>query len=233
MTERDGEPVLRTEHLGRTVKGHVLVEDVSIEVPRGDVLAIVGPSGSGKSSFLRMLNRLDEPTRGDVYLDGQNTREMSPRRLRQRVGMVMQSANLFPGTVADNLRYGPAQRGETVTDEALEALLEQVGLGGYGSRDINHLSGGEAQRVSLARTLANKPDVLLLDEPTSALDDAAEEEVEALLCRVMDHEHLTCLMVTHDMDQAARMANRVMMMKEGRLAAMGRTEEILDADSTL
>lgn len=233
MKDADEPSVLRTEHLGRAVNGHVLVEDISIEVPQGDILAIVGPSGSGKSSFLRLLNRLDEPTSGEVYLGGQNTRDLSPRRLRQRMGMVMQAANLFPGTVADNIRYGPAQRGESVPDEELEALLQQVGLGGYGSRDITHLSGGEAQRVSLARTLANKPDVLLLDEPTSALDDAAQEEVERLLCRVMDHEKLTCLVVTHDMDQAARMAKRVMVMKEGRLVAIGNTEEILDAESVL
>jgi putative ABC transport system ATP-binding protein len=233
MVDRSETSILRTEHLGRTVDGHVLVKDVSIEVLRGNVLAIVGPSGSGKSSFLRMLNRLDEPTSGEVYLDGQNTRQMSPRQLRKRVGMVMQSANLFPGTVADNIRYGPAQRGETVSDEDLEALLQEVSLGGYGSRDVSNLSGGEAQRVSLARTLANKPEVLLLDEPTSALDDAAEEEVEALLQRVMAQEDLTCLIVTHDMDQAASLAKRVMVMEKGRVAAIGNTEEVLNAESVV
>jgi putative ABC transport system ATP-binding protein len=233
MVDRSETSILRTEHLGRTVDGHVLVKDVSIEVLRGDVLAIVGPSGSGKSSFLRMLNRLDEPTSGEVYLDGQNTRQMSPRQLRKRVGMVMQSANLFPGTVAGNIRYGPAQRGETVSDEDLETLLQEVSLGGYGSRDVSNLSGGEAQRVSLARTLANKPEVLLLDEPTSALDDAAEEEVEALLQRVMAQEDLTCLIVTHDMDQAASLAKRVMVMEKGRVAAIGNTEEVLNAESVV
>lgn len=233
MTDRVGEPVLRTEHLGRTVNGHVLVDDISIEVRRRDVLAIVGPSGSGKSSFLRMLNRLDEPTSGSVYLDGQDTRDIPPRLLRQRVAMVMQSANLFPGTVAGNIRYGPAQRGETVSDESLASLLRQVGLDGYGSRDIHHLSGGEAQRVSLARTLANKPDVLLLDEPTSALDDAAEQEVETLLRRITEQEQLTYLIVTHDMAQAARLATRVMVMEKGRLVAIGSTKEILNAQPTL
>lgn len=229
MTDRADWPILRTEHLRRTVDGHVLVDDVSIEVQRGEVLAIVGPSGSGKSSFLRMLNRLDEPTSGRVYLDGQDTRDIPPRNLRQRAGMVMQAANLFPGSVVDNIRYGPAQRGEVMAADEVEALLEQVGLSGYGLRDVSHLSGGEAQRVSVARTLANKPDVLLLDEPTSALDDASEQEVEALLCRIMEREGLTCLIVTHDMAQAARMANRAMVMAEGRLVAIGPVEEILDA----
>jgi putative ABC transport system ATP-binding protein len=226
--QREG-AVLRTEHLGRTVDGAVLVDDISMEVKRGEVLAIVGPSGSGKSSLLRLLNRLDEPTQGRVYLGGQDTRGISPRVLRQRVGMVMQSANLFPGSVAENIRYGPAQRGETVPEEALEELLAQVGLAGYGSRDANKLSGGEAQRVSLARTLANMPEVLLLDEPTSALDESSEQEVEALMCRIMDHGGLTCVVVTHDMAQAARMANRVMVMAEGRLASIGPAEEILNA----
>lgn len=229
MTDGTDEPILRTVHLSRTVNDHVLVDDISIEVQRGDVLAIVGPSGSGKSSFLRMLNRLDEPTSGSVYLDGQDTREIRPRILRKRVGMVMQAANLFPGTVADNIRYGPAQRGEIIPDDELEALLQEVGLGGYRPRDINHLSGGEAQRVSVARTLANKPEVLLLDEPTSALDEAAEQEVERLLCNIMKHEDLTCLVVTHDKDQAARMASRVMVMAEGRLVSIGPVEEMLHA----
>lgn len=222
-------PILRVEHLGRTVNDHVLVDDVSVSVSRGDVLAIVGPSGSGKSSFLRMLNRLDEPSSGRVYLEGQDTGELAPRVLRQQVGMVMQAANLFPGTVADNIRFGPAQRGETIADDRLAALLEQVGLAGYSSRDINHLSGGEAQRVSVARTLANQPLVLLLDEPTSALDDAAEKEVEELLCKLKDEWHLTCLVVTHDMDQAARIANRIMVMKAGRLVRIGDVEEVLRA----
>lgn len=229
MTNRSDRPILRTEGLGRAVDGHLLVDDVSIDVQRGDVLAIVGPSGSGKSSFLRMLNRLDEPTSGRVFLDGHDTRHIPPRILRQRVGLVMQAPNLFPGAVADNIRFGPAQRGETMPADQVDALLENVGLAGYGPRDVSHLSGGEAQRVSVARTLANKPDVLLLDEPTSALDDAAEQEVEALLCRIMDDEDLTCLVVTHDMAQAARMANRVMVMAEGRLVTIGPAEEVIDA----
>ena len=109
--------VLRTERLGRTVSGRAIVQDVSIEVQRGDVLGIVGPSGAGESSFLRLLNRLDEPTSGTFYLEGRDFREIAPRELRRNVGMVMQSAFLFPGTVAENIRFGPEQRGERLEDE--------------------------------------------------------------------------------------------------------------------
>ena len=229
MTNHAEPPILRTEHLSRMVNGRLLVDNISLDVQKGEVLAIVGPSGAGKSSFLRMLNRLDEPTSGTLFLAGQAFDAIPPRELRRRVGMVMQSPYLFPGTVADNLRYGPAQRGETLPSATIDRLLEEVGLAGYSARDMNHLSGGEAQRVSLARTLANKPEILLLDEPTSSLDDAAEKEVEALLRRIISQEDLTCLIVTHDMAQAARLANRVMMLENGRLTALGPVEELLHA----
>ena len=229
MTNHAERPILRTENLSRMVNGRLLVDNISLDVQKGEVLAIVGPSGAGKSSFLRMLNRLDEPTSGTLFLAGQAFDAIPPRELRRRVGMVMQSPYLFPGTVADNLRYGPAQRGETLPSATIDRLLEEVGLAGYSARDMNHLSGGEAQRVSLARTLANKPEILLLDEPTSSLDDAAEKEVEALLRRIISQEDLTCLIVTHDMAQAARLANRVMMLENGRLTALGPVEELLDA----
>ncbi len=229
MTNHAERPILRTENLSRMVNGRLLVDNISLDVQKGEVLAIVGPSGAGKSSFLRMLNRLDEPTSGTLFLAGQAFDAIPPRELRRRVGMVMQSPYLFPGTVADNLRYGPAQRGETLPSATIDRLLEEVGLAGYSARDMNHLSGGEAQRVSLARTLANKPEILLLDEPTSSLDDAAEKEVEALLRRIISQEDLTCLIVTHDMAQAARLANRVMMLENGRLTALGPVEELLHA----
>ncbi len=220
---------LRTEHLSRVVQGKRIVENVSVSVRRGDMLAVVGPSGSGKSSFLRLLNRLDEPTGGTVFLGGTDYREIVPRELRRRVGMVTQSAFLFPGTVADNLRFGPQQRGESLADEAIEALLHRVGLSGYGVGEVSHLSGGEAQRVSLARTLANRPEILLLDEPTSALDDAAKHEVEALIGGIIRDQRLTCVVVTHDLPQAARLANRVMVLDRGRLVRVGGIEELLHA----
>jgi putative ABC transport system ATP-binding protein len=220
---------LETQNLSRAIVGKVLVNDISVEVQQGEVLAVVGPSGAGKSSFLRLLNRLDERTGGTVLLDGQDYSEISPRELRRRVGMVMQMAYLFPGTVAANIAFGPQQRHETITPQQIHALLERVGLPGYQDRDVSNLSGGEAQRVSLARTLANTPEVLLLDEPTSALDDASERGIEELVLGIIRERQMTCVIVTHDMPQAARISDRTMVLESGKLVAIGPTEEVLHA----
>ena len=225
----DAAPILQTVNLSRVVGNKKIVDNISLEVSQGAFMAIVGTSGAGKSSFLRLLNRLDEPTSGTVYLQGVDYRTIQPRKLRERVGMVMQAPYLFPGSVADNIRFGPLQRGEELPVERIEMLLERVGLGGYEDRDTHYLSGGEAQRVSLARTLANSPDVLLLDEPTSALDEAAERGVEELLLQIINAEELTCLIVTHDMAQAARLARQAALIEQGRLVRVGAVEEIIHA----
>ena len=199
-------------------------------IPRGGVLAVVGPSGSGKSSFLRLLNRLDEPTSGTVRFEDRDYRQIPPRELRRRVGMVTQTAYLFPGTLADNLRFGPLQRGMELPAGTIEALLTEVGLAGRSGEDVAHLSGGEAQRVSLARALANTPAVLLLDEPTSSLDAEAKDEVEKLILRVVRQNKLTCVMVSHDLSQAARVADRVMVMNKGRVTKNGTVSEVINAE---
>ncbi len=220
---------LATEHIQREVNGNTIVRDVSFDVTQGELLAIVGPSGCGKSSLLRMLNRLDEPTSGRVLLKGEDTCAIAPCELRRRVGMVMQRAYLFPGTVAANIRYGPLQRGTNLDDAAVEQLLAQVELAGFASRAVDKLSGGEAQRVSLARTLANDPEVVLMDEPTSALDETLARQVEELIAGLVRARGLTCLFVTHNRAQARRIASRVLLMERGSLAAIGAPQEILNA----
>ena len=124
-------PIVRAEHLGRIADGKTLVEDATFEARTGEVLAIAGPSGAGKSSLLRLLNRLDEPTSGTVFILDIDYHEIEPRELRRKVGMVTQRPYLFPGSVADNLRFGPAQRGEILPESRVEELLTRVGLSGY------------------------------------------------------------------------------------------------------
>ncbi len=209
--------LLRAEMLRREVGEKTIVREASFTLANGEVVAITGPSGAGKSSVLRLLNRLDALNSGRVLLEGVDASTLNVRELRRRVGMVMQQAFLFPGTVTENISYGPALRGEAMSAAKIEELLETVGLSGYAGRDVVGLSGGEAQRVSLARTLANHPQVLLLDEPTSALDEDAKLVVEAALLAVIKKVKGACLIVTHDAAQAERLAQRTLMMRDGVL----------------
>jgi putative ABC transport system ATP-binding protein len=224
--------MLACSQLGRTLpppESRTLLADVRFALERGAVLAVVGPSGSGKSTLLRLLNRLDEPTSGVVLLNGTDTRTLPPRELRRRIGMVMQRAYLFPGTVAENVAFGPKQWGRVISPDDIDALLSHVGLEGYGSRDALTLSGGEAQRVAITRALANEPEVLLLDEPTSALDEAARHGVEALLESLIRERHLTCVWVTHSTEQARAMADKVLTIESGRVSGYGPVAEVLRA----
>ena len=221
--------VLRAENLGRSVPAKILIAAANFELYGAETLAIVGPSGSGKTSLLRLLNRLDEPTSGTVYLDGSDYRQIAPRDLRRRVGMVMQRPYLFPGTVADNLRFGPKQREQMLSDARIEELLAAVGLAGYASRDIANLSGGEGQRVSFARTLANSPEVLLLDEPTSALDEDSKGDVEKIILQIRQEQGIPCVLVTHDAAQAVRLAQRALVLEAGRIVRAGNIQEVLRA----
>jgi putative ABC transport system ATP-binding protein len=223
--------LLQLQSLGRTVKGKAILSDITFDVISGELLAIVGPSGAGKSSLLRLLNRLDEPTAGTVLFEGKDYREMPTRELRRRVGMVMQRPYLFPGTVADNLNFGPQQHGVSLSADEIEGLLRGVGLSGYASEDVGHLSGGEAQRVSFARALANRPSVLLLDEPTSALDEAAKYEVESVIRGTAGQ--VTCVLVTHDVAQARRLATRVAQLRAGKLVRIGPLDEVLNAETSV
>jgi putative ABC transport system ATP-binding protein len=194
--------LLRAEGLRREAGRKIIVRDASFALAAGEVVAITGPSGSGKSSLLRLLNRLDAPSAGRVLLADADTAVLDVHELRRRVGMVMQQAAL---------------RGVVLKPDEVEELLRTVGLAGYAKRDVAALSGGEAQRISLARTLANRPQVLLLDEPTSALDDAAKLMVEEALRAAMAQVAGACLIVTHDGAQAARLAQRTVLMQGGVL----------------
>jgi len=205
------------------------VDTVDFEVEPGDVFVIFGPSGAGKSSLLRLLNRLDEPSSGTVRVRGQDYRDIPPQRLRKQVGMVPQQPTLIDGTVAENVSWGPRLRGEPVDRERVNDLLDRLGLSGFADREAGDLSGGEAQRVAIARTLYNEPDLVLLDEPASSLDADAARQVETLLSDVMRDLSITAILVTHDTERARRLGSRGIRVEDGRVARRGSIEDILDA----
>lgn len=196
------------------VGGVEILRGVNATMPGAEVTAVVGPSGAGKSTLLRAINRLIEPTSGEVYLDGGPTSTMDPLRLRRRVGMVFQLPALFGPSVGEAVLYGARLAGKSAD---ANRLLEMVGLdASLGKRDPQELSVGQQQRVSVARALALEPEVLLMDEPTSALDEAARRHVEDLIRDLNARLGLTIVLVSHDLSQVERVADRVVLLVAGR-----------------
>lgn len=196
-------PRIETEDLAVARGGRVLLRGIGLQVHAGDVVALVGPSGVGKSSLLRCLVRLDEPAGGTVRVDGVDARELPPCTLRRRVGLVAQSPVMLEGDVRANLAYGL----EAPDEDALAAALAAAALApSFMSRTARELSGGEAARVAVARALARDPVALLLDEPTAALDAVATAAIEELV-RDLAARGLGILIVTHDEPQAGRVAD--------------------------
>ena len=220
-------PKLETDTLTRVVDGETIVDSISLRIHESEVLAIIGPSGAGKSSFLRLLNRLDEPTEGTVYFDGTDYRKFDPEELRRRIGFIPQEPALQSGTVRENVAISDRIRDKPIDEQRITALLDRMNLSGYEERSVDDLSGGERQRVAIARTLYVDPDVLLLDEPTAHLDTATEAQIEELLGELIQEENLTCILVTHDTAQAERLGDRVVKFENGKLAAEGTPEEVI------
>lgn len=197
--------------------GRTVLRGIDARFGAGKVTALVGPSGAGKTSLLRCLNRLEEPESGRVLLDGHDIRDMPPTELRKRVGMVFQTPTLFEGGVRANLSYGL----EDVPEETLAWALQEAGLKEeFLARDSSALSVGQAQRVCIARCLVRKPEVLLMDEPTSALDKDAAARVESLTASLAEHG-LTIVLVTHNLSQAQRVAHAAVLLVDGMVVASG------------
>ena len=202
--------------------GAQILEDVSFTVERGRALTLVGPSGSGKSTLLRCLNRLVEPTSGTVRFDGRDIRWLDPRDLRRRVALVMQAPVLFDGTVRDNLRVRPANVPGDFSEERLRATVAEVGLPcRLLDREAATLSGGEKQRVTIARALLREPAVLLLDEPTSALDPPNALRVGETIARLRAERGLSIVAVTHRPDLVHRLGGDLLYLVKGRVEGVG------------
>lgn len=208
------------------------LRDVSLEVPAGTLCVLLGESGSGKSTLLRTVNRLIEPTAGRVLLEGRDVARIDPQALRRGIGYVIQSVGLFPHrSVAGNVATVPRLLGwdRARIGARVDALLEMVGLdpGAYRDRRPATLSGGQAQRVGLARALAADPPVLLMDEPFSALDPGTRRGLQAALRHIHAETGKTILLVTHDLEEALVLADRIAVMAEGQLVAEGPPAAVL------
>lgn len=210
------------------------VNQASFDVKQGEVFVIMGLSGSGKSTLVRMLNRLIEPTMGDIWVNNKNVAKMNKEELRtlrrKEMSMVFQNFALLPHkTILQNAEYGLEIQGiskEERTQSATESL-ELVGLGGYLDKYPTELSGGMQQRVGLARALANDPNILLMDEAFSALDPLIRKDMQDELMDLQQSVHKTIIFITHDLDEALRLGDRIAIMKDGEIAQIGTAEEIL------
>ena len=209
-------PKIEVRGLRYEAGGAEILAGVDVLVPAGEVTAVVGPSGAGKSTLLRAINRLIELSSGEVYLDGESTGSLDPLELRRRVGMVFQIPALFGVSVEEAVLYGARLAGRSA-DPA--RLLEVVGLDPSMCRRVPEtLSVGQQQRASVARALALEPEALLLDEPTSALDEGARRKIEELVRDLNARLGLTMVFVSHDLSQVERVADRVVLLAEGRSA---------------
>jgi putative ABC transport system ATP-binding protein len=215
--------------------GRTVLDALTLELPARDIVALIGPSGAGKSSLIRLLNRLDDPASGEVLFHGEPVARLAPRALRRRVGFVFQAPAMFPGTVEDNLRTA-LTLGEPPTEAAAEDfshLLESVELdANYLVREASSLSGGEQQRVSIARALATAPEVLLLDEPTSALDPEVAERLMRTVARLSREGSLSIVMVTHRLAEARAWSGMTVLLEGGRVVEAGPTAAVFEAPRT-
>jgi putrescine transport system ATP-binding protein len=224
---------LRIEGLTKEYDGYKAVNNVSLDIEQGEIFALLGSSGCGKSTLLRMLAGFEEPTSGRIVLDGQDLAHIPPYKCP--INMMFQSYALFPHlTVWDNIAFGLKREGmpRDGINERVAAMLKLVQLEKFAKRKPHQLSGGQQQRVALARSLAKRPQLLLLDEPLGALDKKLREETQIELVNIIEQVGVTCMMVTHDQEEAMTMATRIAVMSEGRFLQVGAPADIYETPAT-
>ncbi len=220
--------VSRTNQDGKSAQ---ILHEISFSALQGEITVIVGPSGSGKSTLLRLLNRLEEPSEGSILLNGVDIRELDPLAVRRRVAMVLQKPFMFEGTVLFNVQQPFRYRAVPAPDGGSREIARALDLVGLPTkllqRDARTLSGGEQQRVSLARALISSPQVLLLDEPTSALDRPSSDRFALILRDICRLERLAVLLVTHDLRLAGQCADLLIYLEGGKIIEEGKGAELL------
>lgn len=225
--------MIKIEHLRKEYENVTPIEDLSVEIKKGDVISIIGPSGTGKSTLLRCLNQMEMPTAGNVFLDGEciTKKGYDITKARQKMGMVFQNFNLFEHkNVIENLMLAPVMilgKSKTEAYEKGMELLKTVGLAKKATSLPSELSGGQKQRVAIARAIAMEPEILLLDEPTSALDPTMVEEVLGVI-HMLAKTGMTMLIVTHEMEFAKKVSNRIFYMDEGGIYEEGTPMQIFE-----
>ncbi|MBR9874741.1 MAG: putrescine ABC transporter ATP-binding subunit PotG [Vibrionaceae bacterium] len=222
-------PLLEIKGLTKSFDGHVAVDGLDLTINQGELFALLGASGCGKSTLLRMLAGFEQPSAGQIILDGEDLAEIPP--YRRPVNMMFQSYALFPHmTVADNIAFGLKQDGMSRQEinETVKQMLELVHMSDYAKRKPHQLSGGQKQRVALARSLAKKPKLLLLDEPMGALDKNLREKMQLEVVDILERVGVTCVMVTHDQEEAMTMASRMAIMNKGQFVQIGSPESIYE-----
>lgn len=209
-----------------------ILKDVNLRIEDGEFMVLVGPSGSGKTTMIKMINRLLEPTDGNIYMDGKRIKDYDERELRLSTGYVLQAIALFPNlTVAENIALIPEMKGwgkERVASKTVE-LLEKVGLptSDYADRKPHELSGGEQQRVGIVRAMIGEPKILLMDEPFSALDAISRKQLQALTKDLHKEFGMTTIFVTHDTDEALKLGDRIAVLEEGEIVQVADSKTIL------
>jgi len=220
---------IELQGVGKSYGTSQILKDIDLQVASGEVLALIGPTGSGKTTLLRLIDLLEVPSSGAIIMEGRDVAGLPEKeltKLRRRMAMVFQKPVMFKASVRDNVSYGLKVRGVKDPDK-VNLVLKAVGLQGYARRDATTLSGGEMQRIALARALIVEPELLLLDEPTANLDPRSAASVEELVSGL----HTTVIMATHNMNQCIRLSDRVAVLVDGRLAALGRPEEVLGSQA--
>ncbi len=227
-------PFLRIDGITRRFDEVVAVNDIHLDIQQGEIFALLGSSGCGKSTLLRMLGGFETPTSGHIYLEGEDITDLPP--YERPINMMFQSYALFPHlTVFDNIAFGLKRDGIAKSEitTRVEQMLELVQLKAYGKRKPHQLSGGQQQRVALARSLAKRPKLLLLDEPLAALDKKLRERTQLELVNILRKVGVTCVMVTHDQEEAMTMADRIAVMKDGEFMQLGAPMEIYETPNCL
>lgn len=204
------------------VKDHDIIKEITGSFPKGKITALVGPSGSGKTTILKLCNGLISPTTGNIYIESQPIDQLEPIMLRKKCGIVLQGAPVIRGTVMDNLALPRQLQNENLPKDEALALLQDVHLDeSFLTHEATELSGGQKQKLAIARTLVNRPSILLLDEITSALDPTSTREIEQLILKITKKYGVTTVWITHNMKQARSMSEYTWIMQDGQLYTSG------------